>query len=216
MSKYTTRYQYFTEKKVDWLNDFANKQGEKLAELGVDIDSIKNANHMDNILDIMNKQKKISVDQKVMEYRRLVGMDLLDAMEKAGTDSIDTKEIKAKSASLSKFSLSIRDKSAQHIGDENDILDRVKQYVTQVIKNRDGSITMPAILDQLHTYLKIDTDWLRTNVEEIKKLINHEKNQIAANKHESDVFINDLARTDDPSRGEKEQPLFMPPANTAI
>lgn len=205
LSKYNTRYEYLTEKLADWLNDFANQQVKKLtSENNIEPQELKNAGYMDNILDIVNRNKKISVEEKVSKYRELVGLDLVENLEKEG----------GKEVIASRIVLSIRDKIAQNVNNDKQTMEQIRQYVDQIIKNRDGSIAMPAILEQLNNYLKIDKDWLRDHLEEIKKMIDNAKKRVESHRQQSEPSINDLARTDDPSRGEKEPPPFLPPAHS--
>lgn len=205
MKKYQNRYDYMSEKTVDWLKDFANKQGEKLLkDTNVNPDELKNAGRIENILDIVNRQKKVSVDEKVQKYRQLVGLDLIDSIEKEGG-----KEIIA-----SKIPLSIRDKFANDELDHNDIIQKIKQYVSQVITNRNGSIATPAIIEQIEKYIRVDKDWLRKHYDEIEQIIDNAKKGFTPKVY-NELKVNDLARTDDPSKGDKEQPLFLPQTSSS-
>lgn len=204
MSKYNTRYDYVRENMSSWLKDFADKEGEKVAKQNnINPDELKNAGYMENILDIVNRKKKITVDAKVQELRERVGLDLLDNLEKEGT-----KEVRA-----SRISLSIRDKVAQTDADPSKLLENINQYVSQVIANRNGSIATPALLDQIEHYMNVDKNWLRANYEQIEKLIKDAREKFHPEVY-NDLSINDLARTDDPSKGEKEQAPFLPPASS--
>lgn len=201
LSKYNTRREYMTENTVDWLKDFADKQGEKVAkDNNINPQEFKNAGYMENILDIVNRNKHISVEEKVARYRELAGLDLVENLEKEGG-----KEIVA-----SHITLSIRDKIAKNPDEDNQLKDQIKQYIDQVIKNRNGSIAVPAILDQLNNYLKIDTEWLRAHLEEISQMVDQARRQVISCER-PELLINDLARTDEPNKGEKEAPPFLPP-----
>jgi hypothetical protein len=192
-----------TENTVDWLKDFANTEGEKLAQQnGINPDELKTANRMDNILDIVNRKKKISVEEKVRSYRELVGLDMMDKIEKEGGQEAKT---------ASRISLSIRDKIAQ---DLNQTMNDTKQYVNEVVKNRNGAIATPAILEQLEHYMKLDKDWLRTNYEAIEKVIDDARTAFKPTDY-SDHSVHDLARTDDQNKGEdKDQAPFATPAKS--
>ena len=291
--------EYHSEKLVGWLSNFADRFGGKvIRDNNIDPQELKNAGYMDNILDIVNRNKKVSVEEKVLRYRELVGLDMVENLEKEG-EQVSNKEAMAKksfeigqlwSGSMSdsedsesqevfaiiieynpeyqsnnivarffandkehgeivvseksfrkqfpyfkgmvknpkismpdeafsekmasRVVLSIRDKVAQDVNKDHQLLEKARQYIDQVIKNRDGSIAMPAIIEQLNNYLKIDTSWLREHIEEIKKIIDNAKQQVASQRQQPELQINDLARTDDPSRGEKEAPPFLPPARS--
>jgi hypothetical protein len=204
MSKrYDTRYEYMTEKKADWLSDFADDEAKKLAQQNnMSVDELKTAGRMDNILDIVERRKKQSVADKVQSYRELVGLDLITNLEKEG----------GKEISASRMPLSLRDKFAQNT-DQKQLMDNIKQYVDEVIKNRNGIVATPALLEQLEHYMRLDKEWLRTNYEAIEKIIEDARNQFNPQTY-NELPISDLARTDDPSKGEnREQPLFLPPAS---
>jgi hypothetical protein len=191
-----------SEKLVGWLANFADQVGDKIAkDNNIDPQELKNAGYMDNILDIVNRKKKISVEEKVSKYRELVGLDLIDSIEKEG----------GKEVTASRISISIRDKIATS---EQQITDNIKQFIEQVIKNRNGSIATPAILDQLENYIKIDKEWLRAHLEQIENIIAKSREQFHPEAYDEPP-INDLARTDDPVRGEKEAPPFLPPASSS-
>jgi len=196
----------YSEKLVGWLANFADQVGNKLAkDNNIDPQELKNAGYIDNILDIVNRQKKISVEEKVAKYRELVGLDFIDSIEKEG----------GKEVTASRIVLSIRDKVAQGAGNDQQLLDKIKQFVEQVIKNRNGSIATPAILDQLENYIKVDKEWLREHLEQIEEMVANERKQFHPETY-SDLPVKDLARTDDPSKGEKEQPPFLPPAASPV
>jgi hypothetical protein len=194
------------EKLVGWLANFAEQLGDKIAkDNNIDPQELKNAGYMDNILDIVNRKKKVSVEEKVAKYRELVGLDFVDNIEKEG----------GKEVTASRITLSIRDKVAQGVGGEQQLLDRVKQFIEQVIRNRNGSIATPAILDQLENYIKVDKEWLREHLEEIEAMVARTRKQFHPETY-NELPVNDLARTDDPSRGEKEAPPFLPPATSPV
>lgn len=284
--KYNNRYEYITERQVDWIADFAQKEGEKLVKSNNILpEELKNAGYYENILDIVERKKKISVQSKVEQYRIMVGLDLIDNIEKEGAGIIDKaaskkdlevgqiwsgfqngdlgeeevfaiivecepQQIVARffvgdkgyggvvasrksfnkqfpyfkgkvadpknstpveffSKKASRISLSIRDKIAQVAPDQ---IENIKQYVSQIIKNRNGAIPIPAILEQLENYMKIDSDWLREHYEEIEKIIVDAKTQFEPQKY-NNIQMNELARTDEP-KAEKEPPLFAPPTNS--
>lgn len=205
MPKYNSRHEYMTENMVDWLKDFADKQAEKIAkDSNIDPKDLKNAGYMDNILDIVNRKKKVSVEEKVAKYRELVGLDLIDNtnIEKEG----------GREVTASRIVLSFREKAAN---EEQQTMDNIKQYVDQIIKNRNGSIATPAILDQLEQYMKVDKEWLREREEAILDIINKAREGFQP-QHYNDVQVDQLTRTDDPSRGEKEAPPFLPPAAAPV
>lgn len=202
---YRNRYDYMKENTVGWLKDFADKEGEKLAtQNGIDPNELKRANYMDNILDIVNRKKQTSVEEKVAKYRELVGLDLItNNIEKEGG-----KEVVA-----SRVRLSLRDKVGQAM-DHNQVMGDIKQYVDEVIKNRNGIVATPALLDQLEHYMKLDKEWLRANYEVIEKLIEDARKAFHPQTY-NELPINDLARTDDPSKGENQEPApFLPPASS--
>ncbi len=203
-NKYDTRYEYMKEKTIGWLVDFADKEGEKLAaQNGIDPSELKKANYMDNILDIVNRKKKQSVSEKVQHYRELVGLDMVMNMEKEGV-----KEVVA-----SRMPLSLRDKTAQNV-DLKQTMGNIKQYVNEVMKNRNGAIATPALLEQIENYMNLDKGWLRANYEIIENAIEEARKSFHPQTY-NDLPINDLARTDDPSKGEnKEQSQFLPPASS--
>lgn len=196
------------EKLVGWLANFAEQLGDKIAQdNNIDPQELKNAGYMDNILDIVNRKKQISVEEKVAKYRELVGLDLVNNIEKEGG--------KKKEVTASRISLSIRDKVAQSAAGQQGLLDKVKQFVDQVIRNRNGSIATPAILEQLENYIKVDKEWLREHLEQIEGMIAHARKEFRPETY-NELPINDLARTDEPSRGEKEAPPFLPPATPPV
>lgn len=191
-----------SEKLVGWLANFADTLGDKIAkDNNIDPQELKNAGYMDNILDIVNRKKKVSVEEKVAKYRELVGLDLVDNLEKEG----------GKEVTASRICLSFRDKVAQTA--ENQLMERVKQFVEQVIKNRNGSIATPAILEQLENYIKVDKEWLRGHLEQIEKIIAQAREGLQPEIY-NELPVNDLARTDEPAKGEKEAPPFLPPATS--
>lgn len=201
-----------SEKLVGWLSNFADKFGEKvIKDNNINPQELKNAGYMDNILDIINRNKKISVEEKVAKYRELVGLDLVENLEKEGEQNTN-KQASEKTAS--RIMLSIRDKTAQQAVADQNLNDRIKQYIEQVVRNRDGAIATPAIVEQLHNYLKVDAEWLRIHFDEIKQMVDSAKQQVSSNRQQPELPINDLARTDEPSKGEKEAPPFLPPAQS--
>jgi len=201
MFKYKNRHEYMTENTVDWLKDFADKQGEKIAkDNNIDPQELKNAGYIDNILDIVNRKKKTSVEEKVAKYRELVGLDMVDNIEKEGG-----KEVMA-----SRISLSIRDKVAQSVGNDQQLMEKINQFIDQIITNRNGFIATPAILDQLESY-KVDKEWLREHLEQIESMVANARKKFQPEMY-NELPISDLARTDEPSKGEKEAPPFLPPA----
>lgn len=201
-----------SEKLVGWLSNFADKFGEKvIKDNNINPQELKNAGYMDNILDIINRNKKISVEEKVAKYRELVGLDLVENLEKEGEQNTN-KQASEKTAS--RIMLSIRDKTAQQAVADQNLNDRIKQYIEQVVRNRDGAIATPAIVEQLHNYLKVDAEWLRIHFDEIKQIVDSAKQQVSSNRQQPELPINDLARTDEPSKGEKEAPPFLPPAQS--
>ena len=198
-----SKHEKSSEKLVGWLANFADSVGEKIAkDNNIDPQELKNAGYMDNILDIVNRKKKVSVEEKVAKYRELVGLDMVDNIEKEG----------GKEVTASRIVLSIRDKVAQDT--DKQLMDRVNQYIEQVVKNRDGSIATPAILEQLINYIKVDEEWLRAHFEQIKQTIERAKQDVMSQRQNVELPVNDLARTDDPSKGEKEAPPFLPPATS--
>lgn len=193
-----------SENLVGWLKNFADELGDKIAkDNNIEPQDLKNAGYMDNILDIVNRKKKVSVEEKVAKYRELVGMDIVENIAKEGGNEI-------KQVTASRISLSIRDKVAQNAGGDQK-LDSVKQFIEQVIRNRNGSIATPAILDQLENYIKVDKEWLRDHLEQIEGMVAGAREQFHPETY-NELPINDLARTDEPSKGEKEAPPFLPPA----
>ncbi len=199
-----SKHEKVTEKLVGWLANFADREVDKLAQQNnININEFKNANYMENILDIVNRKKKTSVDEKVAKYREMVGLDLVDTLEKEG----------GKAVVASRISLSIRDKIAQDMGDgQKQLLDKVKQYIAQVVQNRNGAIVTPAIIDQLADYLKVDEEWLRNHYEEIKQMVEGAKEEFKPQTY-NEVSVNDLARTDESSK-DKEPPPFLPPSSS--
>lgn len=204
MSKYNNRYEYITENKADWLKDFADKQAEKLAkDNNLEPKDLKNAHYMDNILDIVNRKKKVSVDEKVAKYREMVGLDFVEnSIEKEG----------GREVTASRVVLSFREKCAN---EDQATMDNIKQYVAQVIKNRNGAIATPAILDQIEHFMKVDKEWLRDRENELTNMIEKEREEFQP-KNYNDVQVEQLTRTDDPSKGEKEAPPFLPPASAPV
>lgn len=204
MSKYKNRYEYITENKVDWLKDFADKQAEKLAkDNNLEPQDLKNANYMDNILDIVNRKKKVSVEEKVAKYREMVGLDFVENnIEKEG----------GREVTASRVVLSFREKTAN---EDQKTMDQIRQYVAQVIKNRNGAIATPAILDQIEHFMKVDKEWLREREDELTSMIEKAREEFQP-KNYNDVQVEQLTRTDDPSKGEKEAPPFLPPASAPV
>jgi hypothetical protein len=200
---YNSRHEYMTESMVDWLKDFADKQAEKVAKDNkIDPRELKNAGYMDNILDIVNRKKKISVEEKVAKYRELVGLDMIDSIEKEGGHEVIA----------SRVILSCREKVAT--GDEQ-LIEKVRQYITDIIRNRNGSIATPAIIDQLEHYMKLDKEWLRKRENEILDYVKKAREQFQPQNY-NEVQVDQLTRTDDPSKGEKEAPPFLPPASAPV
>lgn len=105
--------------------------------------------------------------------------------------------------------LSIRHKVAQSVNPMTDI----KQFVSQVIQNRNGSVATPAIFEQMEKYLKLDKEWLRQNYEEIKKIIDKAHQDFTPQIY-NNTNIDELARTDDPDKGKAEPTPFQPPATS--
>lgn len=203
MSKYNSRHQYMTENMVDWLKDFADKQAEKIAsENEITPQDMKNANYMENILDIVNRKKKMSVESKVQHYRELVGLDMIDNLEKEGGREV--------TASATRIVLSFREKTADK---DEQMMEKIRQYVFDVVRNRNGAIATPAILDQIEHYMQLDKEWLRERQDVILGDIEKAKAEFQPHNY-NDIQAEQLARTDEPSRGEKEQPLFLPPATS--
>lgn len=189
-----------SENMVDWLKDFADKQGEKIAtDNNINPQELKNAHYMDNILDIVNRKKKTSVEEKVAKYREMVGLDIVENISKEG----------GREVTASRVVLSFREKIAN---EEQQLMDRVNQYVGQIIKNRNGSIATPAILDQLEHYLKVDKEWLRERQDAILDAIKKAREEFQPQHYNNDVQVDQLTRTDDP-KGDKEAPPFLPPAS---
>lgn len=205
-----SKHEKVSEKLVGWLASFADQMGNKIVkDNNLTPEELKNANHLENILDIVKRNKKISVDDKVAQYRQLVGLDLMDSLEKEGNGNMPNKEAHTKK--LSRMPLSIRDKIAQNISmDQQQIMDKVRQYVEQVIKNRNGAIATPAILEQLEDYIKVDKDWLREHYSEIESIVENARKAFFPQSYHN-APINDFARTDDPQKSDKEAPLFLPP-----
>jgi len=200
--KYNTRYEYITEKPVDWIAQFADSEAKKIADKhNISIDEIKNAGRLENILDIVERKKKLTVESKVIQYRQMVGLDLVNNIEKEAL-----KEVKA-----SRIALSSRDNVGQN---DTKLFDNIKQYVSHIINNRNGAIPTPAILEQIENYMNVDKDWLRNNYTELEKIINATKENFKPETYH-EFQASDLARTDNPSKGEKEPPLFMPPTTTS-
>jgi altronate dehydratase len=200
--KYNSRHEYVSERMVDWLADFADKEGGNLIKNhSITQEDIKEAGHIENILQIVHRQKKQSVEDKVMHYRQLVGLDQLNAIEKEGEQD-GKKEVVA-----SRLPLSIRDKIAQQ--DANKIIEQMKEYIGQIIKNRNGAIATPAIFDQLGTYFQVDKDWLREHYDMLQQIIDKVKKDFQPTTYNA-IPVDQLAKTD-PINKEKEPPLFAQP-----
>lgn len=204
----------YSEKLVGWLGSFADQQAERLAKSNnIDINELKNAGRIENILDIVNRKKQTSVEEKVAKYRELAGLDLIDTIEKSGNDDAENKEAATKVSR--RISLSIRDKTAQSIEqDDKKKLNDIKQFIGQLVHNRNGTIATPAIIEQLEHFMKLNKEWLREHYEELTKVIDKIKDNFKP-QLDDELSINDLVRTDEPSRGEKEPPPFLPPASTS-
>lgn len=202
MAKYNSRYEYVRENMTDWLKDFADKEGEKLAtKHNITPEEVKNANYADTILDIVNRKKKMSVEEKVAKYREAVGLDIVndDVLSKEGN-----KEVVA-----SRVVLSMRDKTAQN---DKAAMENIKQYVDEVMKNRNGVIATPALFEQFENYMRLDKEWLRANYDAINEMIKGAREEFRPQTY-NEIEVNDLARTDDPSKGENTDPTpFLPPS----
>lgn len=201
------KHEKVTENLVGWLKNFADREGEKLIkENNLTAAEIKNADYLENILDIVNRKKKTSVEEKVAKYREMVGLDLVNTLEKEGGKAI---------TASTRIPLSIRDKIAQSVSDDQkQLLDKVKQYIAQVVQNRNGAIVTPAIIDQLADYLKVDEEWLRNHYEEIKQMVESAKQEFQPQTY-NEVSVNDLARTDESAK-DKEPLLFQPPTHSGV
>ena len=189
-----------SEKLVGWLANFADDLGDKLAkDNNIDPQELKNAGYMDNILDIVNRKKKVSVEEKVAKYREMVGLDLVDNnISKEG----------GREVTASRVVLSFREKCANQ---DQKLMEQIKDYVEHIIKNRNGSIATPAILDQLEHYMKVDKEWLREREDTILDCVEKARAKFQP-EHYNDIQVDQLTRTDDPSKDEKEAPPFLPPA----
>lgn len=198
MAHYKTRYEYTQEKMVDWLEQFANDQGTKKGAP----EPAKEAGFMDKMKSILDRGKASTVESKVENYRKMVGLDMIGDLEKAGEQENTNKEAE-KTVTASRPPLSIRDKTAQQ-QEPKQLLNNIKEFVTQVIHNRNGAIATPAILEQLEHYLKLDKEWLRNNYEDIEKIIEQVRQEFHPKVYD-DASIQELTRTDDPMK-EKESP----------
>ena len=191
------------ENLVGWLSNFADKYGEKIAkDNNIDPNELKTASHQDNILAIVERNKKTQVQAKVDKYRMLVGLDdvLNNKIEKAGENET------AKTTTASRRPLSIRDKVAS--SEE----DAIAQFIDQVVRNRNGNIATPAIIEQLQTYLKIGKEWLQENYDKVVSMVEKaRKDNVFEEKKE--LPVSELAT--DQTKIEKEPALFSPPTKPA-
>lgn len=192
----------YRENMVNWLKSFADDQALKLAEKNnIDPQEFKNAGYNENILEIVERNKKTQVQAKVDKYRMLVGLDdvLNNKIEKAGENET------AKTTTASRRPLSIRDKVASNE-------EAVAQFIDQVVRNRNGNIATPAIIEQLQTYLKISNEWLQENYDKIEAMVEDaRKNNVLVD--DKALPVNELAT--DQTRLEKEPALFTPPTKPA-
>lgn len=201
----SNKYEKSSEKLVGWLANFADQQAKKQASASLDE---KSAGYMDHILNIVNRNKTNSVEAKVDELRQRVGLDLIENnIEKSGGNE------EPKKATASRRPLSIRDKVATSANDAT--LDKVKDYITQVIFNRNGAVATPAIYEQLVNYMNVDKDWMLANSDALEKIVNEAREKFTPKSYH-DAPVNELARTDDPSRGDREPPPFLPPASPSV
>jgi hypothetical protein len=201
--KYNTRYEYTTERLVNWLSDFADKQGQKILQ----DESLypKSANYTDNILNIINRKKNQTIEEKVAHYRELVGLDQLEKIEKEGEQE--------QHKTASRFLLSMRDKIAQEntVMDSKQLMEKIKEYVVSIVKNRNGVIAMPAIIEQLEHYMKVDREWMIEHYEEIESIITQAKKDFSPQEYDT-LSVDMLTKSD--NRVEKEPPLFVPPTKS--
>jgi hypothetical protein len=194
LSKYYEKYQ---ERLANWLSNFADQYARRNNITEVKTEEPKKASYMENILDVMNKNKKTAIETRIEDLRQRVGLDMLDSIEKSGENDENNKEATKKAAYMP---LSIRDKIAQ-----SDPMQDVKQFVNQIIANRNGAMSTPAIFEQLEKFLKLDKEWLRENYDEIKGVID-EAHKSFVPKTYNNIAIDELARTDDPGKDQKEPP----------
>lgn len=177
------KYEYEGSQRLSgWLRNFADSEAPKYAK------DDTTANRLENILDIVGRQKKVSVEERVKHYRELVGLDMLDKIEKEGG-----REVVAKYIKLSQFDIV-----------NNDNLARVKQYVEQLVKNRNGYIAGPAIFEQLKSFLRLSDDWLHENYEQVEKIINDTKQSFQPHTY-GGPSTSDLARTEPATDDNEEQ-----------
>ena len=198
--KITRQSEAPTERLVGWLRHFADQEADKHGVPEVTQD--KEAHHLDNILNVLNRNKKQSVEEKVAKYRELVGLDLVNTI-----DNIE-KEGEGKFASIA---LSIHAKQASN----KYSMDDIKEYIKDIIANSNGTISAPALSEQLHKLLGLDQDWLNTNQKEIMSCIDKEREAFRPKEYEV-ISVHELSRTDEPNKNEKEPPLFAPPNKTGM
>lgn len=188
------------ENMVGWLKHFADRYAEKndIKPEELTQEQVKDAGtRLDNILTIMERNKVSTVEAKVQRYRELVGLDMVDSLQKESNQETEK--------TASRTPLSIRDKIAQQQDGEKTMAN-IKQYIADVIKNRNGTIATPAILEQLENYLQIDREWLRNNYEDLKSIIEKTRKEFHPQQYR-DVSVEDLTRTDDQGQSkEKEAP----------
>lgn len=306
MPKYYSRDEYTKERMVDWLQDFADEQGTKHGAP----EPQKDAGFMDRMRAIVNHNKESTVEAKVEQYRQMVGLGLVDSLEKAGENEPTSKEAakkievgsvweanelpglfarvlasdghevkvlevdktglgyfregitesertyrrieflnqyeywgapgtelpskedqlisdhnngkhqdflncpkcQAQSKQASRASLSIRDKTAQQ-QDDKQLMTNIKEFVTDVIQNRNGAVATPALFDQIEDYLKVNKEWLRNNFDDVNTIIEKARKQFHPKTY-NDVSVHDLTRTDDPMK-DKEPPPIVTQTNPA-
>lgn len=213
MAKYDSREYYITERMAPWLENFADD----LAKTNNDKPE-KNANTLTNILDIVNGNKKSALEQKIEHYRQLVGLDQLANLAKEGNNETDGKEASPKQST--RIPLSLRDKvaqdkiqdKAQDSKEQQMVMDKITQFVSQVIQNRNGAIATPAILEQLENYLDIKDEWLREHYDDVEKIIQAAKSNFKPQQYK-DLQVKELARTDEPNKDKEAPPIWQPPSS---
>ncbi len=172
--------EYMNSPLVGWLSNFADREAAKYA-------NDTSSNKIESILDIVGRNKKTSVEEKVAQYRELAGLDMVDKIEKEGGREITASYIK-----LSQFDAPMN---------SNEDMDRIKQYVESIVKNRNGHIATPAIFEQLGDFLGLGKDWLHENYEQVERVIESVKNAFQPEQYAGlspmDLARNEVLQEDD-------------------
>ena len=202
MSKY---FEYIRERTSDWLTDFVKERA--TSELKTVEADKKSADYLSNILDVVSKNKFNSIEAKIEDLKRRVGVNMI-SIEK----SADEQGVAEKTASV--MPLSIRHKVAidENSGDKLK-LDAIKIYISETIENRNGHITTPALLDMVSNMFSLNHEWLEDHLDEIKNMITKAFKEFSPKHYKSNISPSALAKSDKLTSGNEAQddiPIAQP------